>query len=257
MSTQSRLYSIGLVALLGLPLAVSAQTLDQFEHQLIQQYVATKPGSRIEADQYNQQIAAAVQRELAGHPESFNYPFKQLQQHGKLFITYSPDRKLKFYSFDVSSGGTMREFETWAQIHSGTQIMTQQLPATSLVQQVKQTTFKNMPVYLVRDLAIGSSREGAYTIQALQLSQQKLKPVQIFQTKTRKLSEITVGYDRAYFPKQAAFENAEQLPEQFIRISKGLKFIDIRLVQPSGALSPQFLRYAKNATAYLYQGRVS
>jgi len=151
----------------------------------------------------------------------------------------------------------MREFETWVQINSGKRIMTQQVPTASLVQNVYQTNFKNMTVYLVHDIVIGSSREGAYSIQALQLSRQKLRPVQIFETKTKKLSEITVEYDRANFPEnQPAFEDYQQLPQQFIRVSKDLKYIDIRVIQASGKLTSQYLRYVKAATAYHYQGTV-
>ncbi len=251
------LKKILLASLLSLSFSSYAQTLSQFESGLLKQYQQTEINSRIDADQYNQQIAEAIQKQLLSNPASFNYSFKQLVDAGKLSINYSPDKKLKFYSFDISSGGTMREFETWVQINSGKRIVTQQVPTASLVQNVYQTNFKNMTVYLVRDIVIGSSREGAYSIQALQLSRQKLRPVQIFETKTKKLSEITVEYDRAHFPEnQPAFEDYQQLPQQFIRVSKDLKYIDIRVIQASGKLTSQYLRYVKAATAYHYQGTV-
>ena len=69
-----------------------AQTLSQFESGLLKQYQQTEINSRIDADQYNQQIAEAIQKQLLSNPASFNYSFKQLVDAGKLSINYSPDK---------------------------------------------------------------------------------------------------------------------------------------------------------------------
>lgn len=50
----------------------------------------------------NTDIEQAVVRLIANDPSSFKHNFAQLEKQGYVHIQYSPDKKLKFYSFDVS-----------------------------------------------------------------------------------------------------------------------------------------------------------
>lgn len=148
----------------------------------------------------------------------------------------------------------MREYNTWVQIKSGKQIKTQQLDSVSLVQNLYQTSFKAEPMCLIQDNAVVMKA-------VLQFARlfilTKIKPVQMFQKKTQNLSEISINFDPANFPENTpVFKDYKQLPQPFIRISKDIKFIDIRLIQASGKISPEYLRYTKNSPAYRYLGLV-
>ena len=58
---------------------VWAESLAKFESELIRQYVQNTCSDRFECDQYNQQIAEAIEKLLQQSSQHFDYPFTQLQ----------------------------------------------------------------------------------------------------------------------------------------------------------------------------------
>ncbi len=59
--------------------AIWADSLAKFESELIRQYVQNTCSDRFECDQYNQQIAEAIEKLLQQSSQHFDYPFTQLQ----------------------------------------------------------------------------------------------------------------------------------------------------------------------------------
>ncbi|KAF1026597.1 MAG: hypothetical protein GAK29_01216 [Acinetobacter bereziniae] len=90
-----------------------AESLKDFETTLIQKYYQSSCSSRNECDQYNEKISNAIETKIKKDPTSFTYAFPQLTEKNMLKIHYSPDRKIKFYTMDISGGGTMRDSEPY------------------------------------------------------------------------------------------------------------------------------------------------
>jgi hypothetical protein len=78
-----------------------AETLAQFEKKLIQHY------TQKDFYEVNQTIESEIVAKIESDSRSFNYTFPTFQDQYNLRIHYSPDKRLKFYTFDVGSGGTM------------------------------------------------------------------------------------------------------------------------------------------------------
>ena len=219
-----------------------AETLAQFEKKLIKQY------EQKAFYEINQDIESAVVAKIKQDPTSFGYNFPNIQDAYSLRIHFSPDKKLKFYTFDVGSGGTMGEFSSYVQSSTGKSIITP--IETGFILDVKQTVFAQQPVYLVENYYKASSCMGAYAINAFKPStNERIQAVKIFQTKKAKLDNISVDYDCNHDNEKG------EIPD-YIRVDKNLKNIDIMLLDQAYKPQGKYLRYAKTNTAYQYSGVV-
>ncbi|MEB6478418.1 hypothetical protein [Acinetobacter vivianii] len=220
-----------------------AETLAQFEKKLIQKY-ANK-----DFYQVNQAIESDIVNKIENDPASFNYSFPAFEDHYHVRIQFSPDKQLKFYTFDVGGGGTMGEYSSYVQTqNSGKTHLTP--VETGLIFDVKETVLTKKPVYLVNSYYKGSSCIGAYTIDALQSTQTGLiQTVKIFQTKTKLLDRIQVDFDCNNH------EGPNDVPD-YIRSDKNLNHIDIMLLDKNGKPQAKYLRYRKTNTVYQYIGVV-
>ncbi|WP_407303402.1 hypothetical protein [Acinetobacter sp.] len=141
----------------------------QFENKIITQYYKTSLTDRYENDSVNQEVALFISRFIAENPQSFVYPFKQVFDKNLLLLNYSPDRKLKFYTFNVSAGGSMREFESYVQFKRGNKVITHALNDRGFIKAIRQTQLNNIPTYFISRTYIGSGCVGAYSIQGAQI----------------------------------------------------------------------------------------
>ncbi|WP_171263029.1 hypothetical protein [Acinetobacter terrae] len=98
-----------------------------FETDIINKYYKISLTDRYENDGINQEIASKVANFIEKNSQSFEYPFKNLLDKNLLLLNYSPDRKLKFYTFNISAGGSMREFESYVQFKQGNKVITHAL----------------------------------------------------------------------------------------------------------------------------------
>lgn len=248
--------------LMGLSLSGSmtlhAETLAQFEQRLIQKYDQTgSAGGRIEADQYNQQIADAVSQKLKSDPKSFDYAFQQLTDRDLLRVHYSPDRKLKVYTLDVSSGGSMRFFENLLQYRQGTQVKTQVLDDRELIKSIQQTDLANTTTYMLLDHGVWSNCEGSIRIAAYQLNSKGLVQAPVFQTKRKSLNQIQVPYRCSAFPDNSPYaSDYSVIAEGMVQAAKNMQYIDIRLMNKALVPQQKFLRYQKQGAVYQYIGVV-
>jgi hypothetical protein len=223
-----------------------AESLKDFEATLIQKYSQTNCSSRPECDQYNENISNAIVTKIKKDPASFDYAFPKLTQKNMLQIHYSPDRKIKSYTMDISGGGTMRESRNLIQLKGKNSPITQDLATVGFIDKIMQVKIKNHDVYLITSLFVGSTCSRAYAINSFTLNSDKLIPEKIFETKTKKLDSIEVAND---------CQDWERQQDDFIRISKDLKNIDIMLINNSGKLTNNYLRYTKSLNGYRYIGQ--
>ncbi|OAL79082.1 hypothetical protein AY606_06530 [Acinetobacter sp. SFB] len=230
-----------------------AESVAQFENNIINKYYKTSLTDRYENDGVNQEVATKVANFIERNSQSFEYPFKNLLDKNLLLLNYSPDRKLKFYTFNISAGGSMREFESYVQFKQGNKFITQALNDTGFIKAIRQTQLNNVPTYLVSRTYIGSSCEGQYGIQANQINNNQYKSVKVFKTKTKALDQININYDCHYYLKNI---QPFDMDGHYIRISQNLKNIDILLIKPSGELTKNYLRYQKTKNNYQYIGTV-
>lgn len=223
-----------------------AESLKDFETTLIQKYYQNSCSSRNECDQYNENISNAIETKIKKDPASFTYSFPKLTEKNMLKIHYSPDRKIKSYTMDISAGGTMRDSTNLIQLKGKEGPITQDLTTVGFIDKIEQVKIKNRDVYLITSVFIGSTCSRSYRINSFVVNSDKFSPVSIFETKTKNLDSIDVAND---------CQDWERPLEDFIRISKDLKNIDIMLINNAGKLTNNYLRYQKTANSYRYIGQ--
>lgn len=235
-------YILGLILLGHFNMSPYAKniSMQQSEQAIVEKYA--------DLDFYtvNQDIEQDVVDLIQQNTTSFAYSFPKLTEHLRLKVNNSPDQLLKFYTFDVGGGGTMGEFSSYVQMKSAHSSPLQAID-TGYISEVVQVKLDLQPIYLLQSYYKGDSCHGVYQIQAFKKQAQNLVPVRIFQTKKQRLSSIKVDYDCHY---------DEQRQGTYIRISKDLNAIDIKLLDQKGHPTGQYLRYVRTASAYQYQGVV-
>lgn len=222
---------------------IHAETLAQFESRVVNNY---KDKSFYDVNQLIEtEIVAKIQNDKA----SFSYSFPAFQDHYNLRTHYSPDKKIKFYTFDISGGGTMGEFSSYSQtLIYGKNVVTP--IENGFILDVKQSLLNKQPIYLIESYYKGSSCVGTYAIQGFKLlASGKLEVTKIFQTNKSLSDQITVDYDCNHHM------GSSDTPE-YIRISKDLSTIDILLLNQNFKPLHKYLRYVKKDAAYQYLGTV-
>lgn len=230
-----------------------AGPLTDFETQMVKRYAQIRLTDRYEMEAVNQEVASKIAAFIEQNPQSFAYDFKKLTSKNMVFVNYSPDRKLKFYTFDISSGGTMREFESYVQFKQGNKVVTQAVNDGGFIRFIQQTELNKVPTYFISSTYIGSSCVGAYDIQAAQIRNAKYQAADVFKTRTQTMNHIDVDYDCNYYPKHI---QPFDMNRHYIRVANDLKNIDILVIKPSGELTSSYLRYQKTKNHYQYIGIV-
>jgi len=222
---------------------IHAETLAQFESRVVNNY---KYKSFYDV---NQSIETEIVAKIQNDKTSFSYSFPAFQDHYNLRTHYSPDKKIKFYTFDIGGGGTMGEFSSYSQtLIYGKNVVTP--IETGFILDVKQSLFNKQPIYLIESYYRGSSCVGTYAIQGFKLlASGKLEVTKIFQTNKSLSDQITVDYDCNHHM------GINDEPE-YIRISKDLSTIDILLLNQNFKPLNKYLRYVKKDAAYQYLGTV-
>lgn len=249
---------LSLVGLLcACPLMVYAETLAEFEQKLIDQYAQADVSSRVEADQYNEEIAEAVIAKIKKDPQSWNYTFPALVKKRMLDIHYSPDHKIKIYGLDVSSGGSMRSFQNIAQWQTANGLRTQSIEEDALIRTIYQTQLAKRDTYFVLTQSIGSHCDGAANISAYHLATTKLVETSVFQSKKQRMQNISVPFDcSAYPPDSPQLGDRTTLTEYLIRVDPKMQFVDVQLLNEKYVPQNKYLRYQKGPETYKYQGVV-
>jgi hypothetical protein len=218
----------------------ASTSLKQFEQNILNKY------KNADFFEVNHDIENEISNKIAGDITSFTYDFPALQQEGYVRIHYSPDKKIKFYTFDVSGGGTMGEWQSYVQYKTGTTLHVDEFEAGSIYK-VLQTTIKSKPVYLVQSYYKGDSCHGAYDLRAVDIGKTQLLKAYIFQGKNKTYDEISTEFDCHKIPT-----NTER-PDYF-RITP--KTVDVILLNEDLVPQNKYLRYRLETDGYRYVGIV-
>ena len=127
-------------------------------------------------------------------------PLRKAQDAG-LSVVSSTDGKLRYYSWDTLTGGTMHFFDAVVVYDGGSEKMNVELrtddnnnkneAASSYDQLDTIKTIEGKTVYLVQGLDIGATILHSRTIQALVIDQGKLKKFPFFRTPKKLLDNIS------------------------------------------------------------------
>lgn len=220
--------------------AKSTVSITQAEQVIDRKYAA------LDFYEVNQDIESDVVSLIDQNPESYAYSFPLLTEKLRLKTHYSPGQLLKFYTFDVGGGGTMGEFSSYVQLKSSKPTRVQAVD-TGYILKIDQVKIEQQPIYLVQSYYKGDSCHGVYQIQAFKKQAQSLVSTHIFKSKKKKLDSIEVDFDCHY-------DEERNVP--YIRVSKDLKYIDIKLLDQKSQPTGKYLRYQQTSMGYDYTGVV-
>lgn len=132
------------------------------------------------------------------------YSFPKLSK--RMLITTSKDGRLRAYSWDAESGGTMHDYITVYQFRSRTGRVRISAPpysddiseygAGAFVHQIFQTHTRSGSVYLVVSTFIGSTSLAGQTLDAFRIENDKLNSrAKVIKTQSGITSSVGFGYD--------------------------------------------------------------
>ncbi len=195
----------------------------------------------------NHDVEDVVSSALAQDPASFSYDFPKLSEHGFVNIKYSPDKKLKFYNFNVGYGGSMGEASNYVQYHIGQNTKFDEFETGFHTSNVQQVKIQNKVVYLVQSYYKGDNCSGAYDIRAVEMGKKQLLKAYVFKSKNQTNHDISVDFSCRHY------NNAQDSPDYF-RI--GPTTVDVMLLDQNDVPQHKYLRYQLGKTGYVYSGVV-
>lgn len=140
-------------------------------------------------------------------------------------VATSPDKKLRSFSWDLATGGTLHEFAgvIQTQDNQGNIVLTNTLPKDNevgLVSAIHQMTLKNQssPVYVINQYMIGSTALRMQQLNLYQLNNGILQPANLIQT-SQLSDSLSFGYNDFSTPKAWKDKKLIQVDNQKHQIS--------------------------------------
>ena len=199
-------FSLAAAAVLVLSAAAVAQTPARIEKEILTHLdklsqASNYSGTRDVDEQAKQNNAIEQALIRYGKLQStITYGFPALSK--KMYIVTSPDKRLRIYSWDMESGGTMHDFASVFQYRGRSgKVHTWATPddetgAGSFYTQLFQVDAAAGPVYLANSSFIGSTSYHGQSIEAISIDGEKLKRrVKIFRTPRGLRDSISFNYD--------------------------------------------------------------
>lgn len=184
-------------------------------------------------------------------------PLKRSIDKG-LSIFTSDDKKLRCYSWDTLTGGTMHNFYSLIVFEAGSKQLKCKVLNPSDIEGSPGAGFEGVDtirtnegktVYLVRDLFIGSGLIHGRTIRSYVITNGKLSKYPFFQAGKKLLDEIS-------------FEFAEYVDGTEFELSKDKKALKVPLIKPpsadsagSGTATGKFLTYYFNGSKFVFKAK--
>ncbi|HEY9718144.1 MAG TPA: hypothetical protein V6C69_11780 [Trichormus sp.] len=194
-------------------------------------------------------------KEAMTNPALLTAKLKQATDAG-LTVASSADNKVRFYSWDTQTGGTMHFFDNIVQYQlDPTDAKTEELVLCpsgrqkvsdgdiesgyiySSVQQMN--TSDGRKIYFALATGVYGSIDHSAVIQAFEIKNKTLKKVAVFKTKTELLDEISCGFHDA---------------SDEITLDEKAKKLFIPLVKEGGAATGRYLVYIFNGRQFVYKG---
>lgn len=188
---------------------------------------------------------------IKNNNNTFNYPFEKLQKENALKMATSADKKLRVYSWDNNSGGTMRFFNQMYQFNANGNITVNESLASNDAQAYFSKIYtvqnkNNESIYLVISNSILSSKYSVQHINAYKIGSENLQSAAVFKTKTNTLDKISVEYD---------FFSVVDRPERPVElITFENNTLKIALVDDKQNVTSKNLIYEWNGDVFVYKG---
>ena len=188
---------------------------------------------------------------IKNNNNTFNYPFEKLQKENALKMATSADKKLRVYSWDNNSGGTMRFFNQIYQFNANGNITVNESLASNDAQAYFSKIYtvqnkNNESIYLVISNSILSSKYSVQHINAYKIGSENLQSAAVFKTKTNTLDKISVEYD---------FFSVVDRPERPVElITFENNTLKIALVDDKQNVTSKNLIYEWNGDVFAYKG---
>ena len=199
----------------------------------------------------SQQFTDSLTYLIKNNNSTLNYPFEKLQKENALKMATSADKKLKVYSWDNNSGGTMRFFNQIYQFDANGNITVN----ASLASNDSQAYFSkiytvqnknNESIYLVISNSILSNKYSVQHINAYKIGAENLQSAAVFKTKTNTLDKISVEYD---------FFSVVDRPERPVElITFENNTLKIALIDDKQNVTRKNLIYEWNGEVFVYKG---
>lgn len=199
----------------------------------------------------SQQFSDSLIYLIKNNNATINYPFEKLQKENALKMATSADNKLRVYSWDNNSGGSMRFFNQIYQFDTNGNITVN----VSLASNDSQSYFSkiytvqnksNENIYLVISNSILSSKYSVQHINAYKIGTENLQSAAVFKTKTNTLDKISVEYD--FF----SVVDRPERPVELITLENNI--LKIALVDDKQNVTNKNLIYEWNGDVFLYKG---
>ncbi len=188
---------------------------------------------------------------IKNNNNTFNYPFELLQKENVLKMATSADKKLRVYSWDTNSGGSMRFFNQIYQFEADGNITVNQSLASNDAQSYFSKIYtvqtkNNENVHLVISNSILSSKYSVQHINAYKIGTDNLKSMAVFKTKKETLSSISVEFD--FF----SVADRPERPVELITLENNT--LKIALVNDKQNVTSKNLIYEWNGDVFIYKG---
>lgn len=137
----------------------------------------------------------------AKRKDTLSYPFAKLGK--EIFVSTSKDGKLRVYSWDLQSGGTMHDYDMVVQYTKRNGKMgvwstneDEETGGGAFVHDIFQVASANSPIYLFVSTFIGSTSLNGQTIKAVRINGEKLDmEPKLIRTAEGLTNSISFGYD--------------------------------------------------------------
>lgn len=227
--------------------SISSQNkLITIENQIIKEYKLAQNDYELA-----EKFAVLFLKVIQENPESLNYSFTKLQEETDIRIETSSDKKLRFYSWDNNTGGTMRFFDQIIQftdkgkINSKLKIASDD--AQSFISKIYSIkTNKNETFYFTINNAIYSTSWVSQSIFAYKIANGKLNSTSVFKTKKKMLSSIQCEFD--FF----SVVDRPERPVELIKIKTNILYIP--LINEKGVVTSKNLIYKWDGNNFIYEG---
>lgn len=220
--------------------------LENLESQIISDFIKMKNNP-----EYSYVFSSNFQKLINENPETITYAFLKLQKETDIYIATSTDKKLRIYSWDNNSGGTMRFFDQIVQYNANGKIKSNlkvtEEDAQSFISRIYSVrTAKKETIYLTINNSIYSTKDAVQSVFAYKITNDKLNLVSIFKTKKKMLSSIHCEFD--FF---SVVERPER-PLELITFKNNI--LNIPLINEKGTVTNKNLIYKWNGINFKYEG---
>ena len=216
------------------------------ENQLINEYKLAQNDYELA-----EKFAKSFQKIIQENPETLNYSFKKLLAETNIYISSSSDGKLRIYSWDNNTGGTMRYFDQIIQLNDNGKINSKLKIASEDAQSYVSKIYslknkKKQTIYFTINNAIYSNSAVSQNINAYTISANNLVQAKAFKTKKKSLFSIDCPYD--FF----SVVDRPERPVDLIKIKNNNLYIP--LINEKDVVTSKNLIYKWDGNIFKYQG---